>query len=86
MKKILWVILFVSGTANALDPGDYGYGYRYHGNRLNLGKIETCWSKVAFHWNNKIQTSITLDNHYEKPIDVSTNNFAHGCHSNNSHL
>ena len=56
------------------------------GNRLNLGKIETYWSKVTFHSNNKIQTSITLDNHYEKPFDVSTNNFAHGRHSNDSYL
>jgi hypothetical protein len=42
----------VCGTANALDPGDYGYGYRYHGynsleqqqeaehNQYNLQQLE----------------------------------------------
>jgi hypothetical protein len=31
MKKLIGLILFVTGTAQALEPGDYGYGYQYHG-------------------------------------------------------
>jgi hypothetical protein len=30
MKRLL-ILLAISTSANALDPGDYGYGYRYHG-------------------------------------------------------
>ena len=30
MKK-LFILLAISTSANALQPGDYGYGYQYHG-------------------------------------------------------
>ena len=64
MKNILWVVLFLSGTANALDPDDYGYGYRYHGynsleqqqeaehNQYNLQQIEQ--TQLDMQLNNRI--------------------------------
>tara|TARA_R110000868_G_scaffold404069_1_gene681904 strand:+ start:244 stop:504 length:261 start_codon:yes stop_codon:yes gene_type:complete len=30
MKKLL-ILLLISTSANALEEGDYGYGYTYHG-------------------------------------------------------
>jgi hypothetical protein len=52
MKNIIWAVMLLSGTAHAVDPRDYGYGYRYHGynsleqqqeaqrNQYNLQQIE----------------------------------------------
>ena len=65
MKKIIGLVMFVCSTANALEPGDYGYGYQYHGynsleqqqeaehNQYNLQQIEQ--TRLDMQINNRIK-------------------------------
>lgn len=63
MKRLL-ILLAISTSANALEPGDYGYGHTYHGytsleqqqeaqhNQYNLQQIEQ--TNLAIQINNQI--------------------------------
>ena len=69
MKK-LFILLAISTSANALQPGDYGYGYQYHGYNSLQQQQEIQRELTLMQQTEQTQLAIQLRNRLNSGEDI----------------